>query len=193
MQFVPDAAGTYVLQRIQPCPGGTLLDSDGRVRRLSGLTRGKVTLLTFFYTHCGDPLGCPFATGVMAGLRERVLAEAALRDRVRFVSISFDPDHDSPQRLQAYARSLARDGRFEWDFLTARSMRQLQPMLEDFGQDVRVEVDAAGRPVRSMDHMLKLFLIDSGGTVREIYALDYLQPEVMLNDIRTLWMEAQAR
>ena len=112
---------------------------------------------------------------------------------MRFVSISFDPTHDSPRQLLAYARGASADPRFEWDFLTAPSMAALQPLLDDFGQDVRIERDAEGRPVRAINHMLKLFLIDAGGTVREIYALDYLQPEVMLNDIRTLRLEAQGR
>jgi protein SCO1/2 len=193
MQFVPTPAGTYSLQHIQAAADGELLDASGRSRRLATLTHGRITLLTFFYTYCTDPLGCPYAFGLMSALRDRILADAELRGNVRFVSISFDPMHDSPRQLAAYARGLPADPRFEWDFLTARSMAALQPLLQDFGQDVRIERDPAGRPVRAINHMLKLFLIDASGTVREIYALDYLQPEVMLNDIRTLRMEARGR
>jgi len=193
MQFAPPPAGTYSLQRIQPCPDAELLDSSAHRRRLSELTRDKITLLTFFYTHCTDALGCPFASGLMAGLRDRIVADADLRSKVRFVNISFDPAHDSPEQLRRFARGLAADTPFEWDFLTAASMAALQPLLDDFGQDVRIESGRDGRPVRAINHMLKLFLIDPRGTVREIYALDYLQPEVMLNDIRTLRMEAQRR
>jgi len=193
MQFVPTPAGTYSLQHIQSTPDGELLDASGRSRRLATLTHGRITLLTFFYTYCTDPLGCPYAFGLMSALRDRILADADLGGEVRFVSISFDPAHDSPRQLLAYARGLSANPRFEWDFLTAPSMAALQPLLQDFGQDVRIERDRAGRPVRAINHMLKLFLIDAAGTVREIYALDYLQPEVMLNDIRTLRMEGRAR
>jgi len=193
MQFVPTPAGTYALQRIQACPEAMLLDASGRSRRLSTLTHGKITLLTFFYTHCTDPLGCPFAFRLMTGLRDRIAAAPDLAADVRFVSISFDPTHDSPAQLRSYASGLAGGARFEWEFLTAPSMARLQPLLEDFGQDVRVERDREGHPVRAINHMLKLFLIDPGGTVREIYALDYLQPEVMMNDIRTLQLEARGR
>jgi cytochrome oxidase Cu insertion factor (SCO1/SenC/PrrC family) len=63
------------------------------------------------------------------------------------------------------------------------------PVLEDFGQDVSVEVDEQGRPTRTLHHMLKVFLIDPHGTVREIYSVAFIQPEVMLNDIRTLYLE----
>jgi protein SCO1/2 len=191
MQFVPPAAGTYSLQRIQSCPDAVLLDASGHRRRLSDLTRGKITLLTFFYTYCTDPLGCPYAFGLMSALRDRIVADPGLAPNVRFVSISFDPSHDSPEQLRNYARGLSAAAPFEWDFLTASSMARLAPMLDDLGQDVRIELDSAGRPARAINHMLKLFLIDAAGTVREIYALDYLQPEVMLNDIRTLRLEAQ--
>ena len=189
MQFVPPPAGSYSLQHIQTCPDGVLLDAAGRERRLSTLTHGQITLLTFFYTSCPDPLGCPFAFGLMNSLRQRIAADASLAGGVRFVSISFDPSHDSPQQLRSYARGVAAGTGVEWDFLTAPSMAQLLPLLQDFGQDVRVQADRQGRALRAISHMLKLFLIDAGGTVREIYALDYLQPEVMLNDIRTLRME----
>jgi cytochrome oxidase Cu insertion factor (SCO1/SenC/PrrC family) len=192
MQFVPAPAGSYVLQRIQACPDGDLLDSSGHYRRLSDLTRDRITLLTFFYTHCTDPLGCPFASGLMAGLRERIVADPDLRSHVRFVSISFDPARDSPGELRRYAQAFSAGAPFEWDFLTAASVKSLQPLLDDLGQNVRIERDRDGRSVRSIDHMLKLFLIDAHRTVREIYALDYLQPDVMINDIRTLRLEARS-
>jgi cytochrome oxidase Cu insertion factor (SCO1/SenC/PrrC family) len=82
--------------------------------------------------------------------------------------------------------------RFEWQFLTARSVGELLPVLDGFGQDVSVVVDDRGQPTRTVDHMLKLFLIDRNGTVREIYSLAYLQPQVMLNDIKTLALDEGA-
>jgi hypothetical protein len=41
--------------------------------------------------------------------------------------------------------------------------------------------------------MLKMFLIDRTGMIREIYTLAYLQPEVILNDIRTLYLEEKPK
>ena len=164
MDFVPTPAGTYQLQRIQSCPDAVLLNASASARRLSAYTRGKVTLLTFFYTYCTDPWGCPFAYQTMKGLRDRIAADASLRSRVRFVSISFDPTHDTPDALRGYAKGLADATGFEWQFFTARSMTELTPVLDGFGQDVRVETDATGRPTRAINHMLKLFLIDSSGT-----------------------------
>ena len=190
MDFVPTSAGTYELQRIQPCPDAVLLNASGGARRLSAYTRGKVTLLTFFYTYCTDPWGCPFAYQTMTRLRDRIAADTSARSRVRFVSISFDPSHDTPDALRVYTQGLGPPAGFEWQFFTARSMAELSPLLDGFGQDVRIEADAAGRPTRAINHMLKLFLIDATGVVREIYSLAFVHPEVMLNDIQTLLMES---
>ena len=189
--FVPPAPGSYELQRIQTCPDGVLLDAAARTSRLSSYTTGKITLLTFFYTYCHDPWGCPFAYQTLTGLRDRLLAEPELARRVRFVSVSFDPTHDTPAALERYGRSLKSD-RFEWRFLTARSVAELMPVLDGFGQDVSVVTDERGQPTRTVDHMLKLFLIDRHGIVREIYSLAYLQPQVMLNDIKTLALDEGA-
>jgi protein SCO1 len=189
MDFVPPAPGSYQLQRIQQSPDGTLFDTRAEPSSLAAHTTGKITLLTFFYTYCMDPWGCPFASETLASLREQLISDPKLAGRVRFVSVSFDPTNDTPAALARYAGDIAKDARFEWDFLTARSVKELLPVLEGFGQDVSVQLDASGRPTRTMHHMLKMFLIDSDGVVREIYSLAYLQPQVMLNDIKTLALE----
>jgi len=189
MEFVPPAAGSYVLQRIQRAPEAVLLDPASRPRSLSTFTTGKITLLTFFYTYCVDPWGCPFAYSTLTGLRERVLAEPQLASRVRFVNVSFDPTNDTPDAIGQYGERFMNDARFEWRFLTSRSVPELLPVLEGFGQDVSVERDSRGRPSRTLHHMLKMFLIDRQGMVREIYSLAYLQQQVMLNDIKTLSLE----
>ena len=189
MDFVPPAAGSYVLQRIQQAPDGLLLDPVGEPRRLAAYTTGKITLLTFFYTYCVDPWGCPFAYQTLTGLRERVLAEPGLAERVRFVNISFDPSHDTPEAIGRYAALLQTEPRLEWRFLTARNVQELLPVLDSLGQDVAVVYDEDGKPTRTINHMLKMFLIDPSGSVREIYSLAYLQQPMMLNDIKTLALE----
>jgi cytochrome oxidase Cu insertion factor (SCO1/SenC/PrrC family) len=190
MEFVPPPPGSYKLQRIQRVSDAVLLDSAGHSVSLSALTQGKITLLTFFYTYCADPLGCPFAHTTLAQLRDRVRGDGALTGRVRFVSVSLDPTHDTPAIIANYGREFTTDPKFDWRFLTARGVRELLPVLDDFGQDVSVETDEHGRATRTLHHMLKMFLIDSRGDVREIYTLAFLQPKVMFNDIKTLAREA---
>jgi len=106
MEFMPPPPGSYKLQKIQPVSEAVLLDSSGLAVRLSALTQGKITLLTFFYTYCVDPLGCPFAHTTLAGLRDRVTGDRALAGRVRFVSVSLDPTHDTPPAIASYQRGL---------------------------------------------------------------------------------------
>jgi cytochrome oxidase Cu insertion factor (SCO1/SenC/PrrC family) len=193
MEFTPLRAGTYTLEKIQPVTEATLLNPSGVPTRLSSLTTSKITLLTFFYTYCADPLGCPFAYHTLTDIRGRLLKDAALAKQVRFVGISFDPTNDTPEAIGRYRDSLAAQSDFEWQVLTAKSVPELLPVLDDFGQDVSVEFGANGKANRTMHHMLKVFLIDGRGTVREIYTLAFLHPEVIVNDIRTLYMEQMGR
>jgi protein SCO1 len=190
MEFSPPPPGSYKLQNIQRVTDAVLLDSSGRATRLSAVTQGKITLLTFFYTYCVDPLGCPFAHTTLANLRDRVRDDRALTGRVRFVSVSLDPTHDTPAVVASYGQEFTIDPKFEWRFLTARRVPDLLPVLDDFGQDVSVDVDEQGRATRALHHMLKMFLIDAHGEVREVYSLAFLQPQVMFNDIKTLALEA---
>src|SRR3981081_4930015 len=83
MEFTPLAPGTYQLPAIQSVEDATLLDERARPVRLSVLTQGKITLLTFFYTYCVDPLGCPFAHTTLAELRDRVRGNRTIDGRVR--------------------------------------------------------------------------------------------------------------
>lgn len=192
-QFVAPAPGSYVLHAIQPAADGNVLDSDGRGARLKQFTTGKVTLLSFMYTYCVDPVGCPLAFQAFSDLRERLLARPALARRVRLVSLSFDPGNDTPQAMRAYAGKLADPASpLRWHFLTTRSVGELMPIIDAFGQDVSVTLDMQGKPTRLRNHLLKLFLIDAAGQVREIYTTAYLMPDVLYNDIQTLLLEAPA-
>jgi protein SCO1/2 len=192
MEFTPPRPGTYTLQKIQRVNDATFLEPSGQSARLSKVTTGKITLLTFFYTYCADPLGCPFAYHTLTDIRNKVLQDAGLIQRVRFVSISLDPTNDTPAAIRGYRDMVSRDAAMEWDVLTARSVRDLMPVLDDFGQDASVEQASDGTPRRAVHHMLKMFLIDQTGVIREIYTLAYLQPAVMLNDIQTLYLEERA-
>ena len=69
-------------------------------------------------------------------------------------------------------------GGLPWYFLTTRSARALMPLVEGFGQDVRHTVDrSSGRPRRELSHVLKVFLIDRAGFIREIYTSTFLHPQ----------------
>lgn len=190
--FVPPAPGSYTLPVIQDAADGWVLDGNWLPRRLGGYTSDAITLLSFVYTYCTDPIGCPLAYQTMVDIRDRVRADPLLRGRVRLVSLSFDPTHDTPAAMRAYGGEHARAADVRWSFLTTYSMRFLAPIIEGFGQDADVELDASGRPTRVITHLLKVFLIDRRARVREIYSAAFLMPEVIVNDMRTLALEERA-
>lgn len=192
--FVPPAPGSYRLDHIMAAPQGSVLDSDGTAHRLSEYVTGKITVFSFIYTYCSDAKGCPLAYATLHSLRETIRADGALRDQVRFVSMSFDPRNDTPETMRLYGDPETRDQRgVRWHFLTTRSGRELAPLLDGFGQDVTVaDEQPPGQRVPVLSHMLKVYLIDRTGSVREIYSTSFLHPTMLLGDIKTLLRERRA-
>lgn len=191
MDFVPPAPGTYRLYDIMAAPDGAVLDLEGRRARLARFTRGKITVLSFIYTGCADARGCPLAYQVFHTMHDRLRETPALRDHVRLVTLSFDPVHDTPAVMRRYANGAIaeRAPGLEWTFLTTGSPRELLPILDGFGQDVQIERRPRAGQAPRLGHVLKVFLIDPRGMVREIYTTSYLFPDVVLNDIETLRRE----
>ena len=187
-EFAPPAPGTYTLAAIQPAPAGEVIDSKGRARALADFTRGRITLVCLVYTRCNDAEGCPRATWAFNAVRTALRDRPALEAQVRLVTLSLDPVHDDYRSLAAWgARMGARRPGAEWHFLTTRSRRELGPILEGFGQDLRVEAGSRARPgTEAFSHTLKVFLLDPAGIVREIYSNAYLVPAVIVNDLETL-------
>jgi protein SCO1 len=184
--FAPPAPGTYKLQHILSAPAGTVLDAHGRAKPFSRFTTGKVTVLSLIYTKCSDGMGCPLATHRMKELKQRLDEQPRWIPELRFVSLSFDPDHDTPEVMRRYRRGFVSGaGGVPWHFLTTRSRSDVEPLVRGLGQDVWVPREGSG----SLSHVLKVFLIDRRGSVREIYSTSFLHTQVLLNDIQTLLLE----
>ena len=191
LDFTPPTPGSYQLQHIMPVPDGTVLDVDGKATSLHNFTRGKITLLSFIYTACADPDGCPRAYQTFDDLKKYIVARPEFTDKIRFVSLSFDPLRDTPEMMQHYGGSHVRDKQsVQWFFLTTPSPAALEPLVDGFGQDVQVVIDKeTGKTSQELSHVLKVFLIDAQGDVREIYTTSFLLPQVVMNDIETLLLE----
>jgi protein SCO1/2 len=101
--------------------------------------------------------------------------------------MSFDSDHDTPEVLAEYVEAWrsSEPGAPKWLFLTAPDRSALAPVLAAYGQTVSARPDpgAAGGPLY---HIFRAFLIDASGQIRNIYSLDFLDPELVLTDIITL-------
>lgn len=84
-------------------PDLTLTDQDGRRFRLSDL-RGYVVVLTFIYTRCPLPDFCPTMDRKFAELAQSISAVPRRAEKIRLLSISFDPAHDTPEILRKHSR-----------------------------------------------------------------------------------------
>lgn len=190
-------AGSYELHRIFKVASHEVLDSQGNTVPLEQFTTNKYTLLTFFYESCSDAKGCPFAITTLHALRGYLEKTPVLASSVRFINISFDPVRDTPVMMAGLEKSMNQgkdQPATEWRFLTTQDVDHLMPIIDSFGQNVEVVMDAEnGEKTMQYQHVLKMFLIDREGFVREIYSALDLSPEMLLNDIYTLAMADKTR
>lgn len=182
--FAPPAAGTYELPVIKRVPGFLLRDSAGRQVSTQAVMAGKMAVVSFIYTACPDRLGCPLASLALRELQARLRNEG-LGDKAILLSISFDPGRDTPAQLAKYARAYDADPTI-WRFLTAPSERVLDRVLDSYGQDRVPVYDERGRFTGRYRHVLKVFLVDQQGNIRNIYSTGFLVPDVVINDIKTV-------
>ncbi len=189
---MPPQPGSYSLPPIQAASDGTVLDESGQRRRLFDYLGDRYALLSFIYTRCSAVKGCPLATAVFQMLRNQLDDEPTVAARVHLITLSFDPERDTPETMYRYARSVGARTRGQaesWTFLTTPSQSELDPILDGYGQYVVREIDADGRLTGNRSHMLKVFLIDRARRVRQIYSSDFLHPALVINDVKTLMME----
>lgn len=190
--FTPPAPGTYQLERIMRAPDGNVVDTDHKAVRLDNYTKGKITLVSLMFTACSDEKGCPLAFFTIYKIKRNLEKTHGADGQVQLVSLSFDPEHDTPEVMRAYGGKHVSGGTaVSWHFLTTASKSDVAPILDGFGQDV--SKPAGGDSDREMVHVLKLFLVDKQGWVREIYTTSYLVPQVVVNDIKTLLLEDGVR
>jgi protein SCO1/2 len=168
------APAKMVRQTIEgQAPEIVLIDQAGRPLALRDL-RGRVVLLTFIYSSCADV--CPIITAAMVALQQRLTA--AEQEQVFFLSVTTEPEVDTPAVLQAYANRLGAD-LASWAFLTGHP-QAVQEAWQAFGLTVR------RRPKRGVDHPAWTFLIDREGRVRYRYIGGLLEVETILEDMRHL-------
>jgi cytochrome oxidase Cu insertion factor (SCO1/SenC/PrrC family) len=186
--FDAPTPGTYRLPPLGDAADGVVLGSQGRQVRLHDLTGDRVVLLSFIYTTCTDVNGCPLATHVFSKVATRLSESKRLADRVRLLTLSFDPHHDTPQVMASY-RARYRQPGVDWRFLTARSLAELDPILDAYDQWVLRDRDEAGNLLGTMSHVLRVYLIDAERRIRNIYSVSFLHADTIASDVETLLME----
>jgi protein SCO1/2 len=106
-----------LLEPGQPVPDFMMTTQEGETLRLSEL-RGHVVVLTFIYTRCPLPDFCPLIDRKFAELAGKIAPVASRAEGVRLLSVSFDPDHDTPEVLRQHARRQGAQPPF-WTFAVA--------------------------------------------------------------------------
>ena len=180
--------GTYTLSKINKAAGGTVLDVQGNELNLDELLGDKIVLLTFIYSSCTDLNGCPLATAVFYKIKERFKEFPNLADKIRLVSVSFDPEHDTPEVMRLYGAGFE-GGQPEWHFLTTSSEEALLPIISNYGQMVIKQYDETGDYTGAMAHVLRAFLIDRHKNIRQEYSVSFLHDQLVSADIKTLLIE----
>jgi protein SCO1 len=129
---------------------------------------GQVVVLDFIFTRCPDV--CPIMTSQMAALQHSLPAQPFGGAPLRLVSVSVDPDHDTPPILKAYAAKFGADLN-SWTFLTGTSA-DVGDLADGLMQAlVKTPAGAAG-DVPAITHSQRMVLIDATGQVRGFYETD---------------------
>jgi cytochrome oxidase Cu insertion factor (SCO1/SenC/PrrC family) len=187
--YDPPVPGSYSLPVVKAAADGAIFDSNGKPLNLRDLTHGRITVLSFIYTRCAAMKACPYAAGVLNQLHLLSVDDPTLAKNMRLVSMSFDPDYDTPQRLAAYSENfLEEKSGCEWRFATAKSRADLEAILAAYGQAVDKRANASD-PQGPLYHILRVFLIDRESRIRNIYSSGTLDPRLVLADVKTLLLE----
>ena len=150
---------TRVMDLIEPgapVRDAALVDQAGGRRRLADW-RGKVLAVTFIYTRCPLPNFCPLLDRHFKTVQEQVRADGNLKDAVQLLSVSFDPDHDSPAILARRAADLGADPAI-WQFLTGT-----REDVEAFASQFGVSLIRDATDPKEIVHNLRTAIVDREG------------------------------
>ncbi len=154
------SSGFELLKPGEQPPDTAFIDQNGRVRRVSSL-RGRAVALTFIYTRCPIPTFCPMLDRQFAAIAESLQA-SPIRDRVHLISITFDPEHDTPAVLLEHARTLHADPA-RWSFLTG-DRDEIDRFAARFGVTI-----VRGTSPDDIAHNLRTAIIDADGKLVRVY------------------------
>ena len=161
------------LPRIGPAPEFSLTSQDGGELKLADL-RGKVVAVTFIFTRCIDT--CPVLTPMMSFVQDRLGSDFGAR--IVFVSITVDPERDTPEVLKEYGEAFGADFA-GWYFLTG-SPSTIADIRRRYG------VFAAKSENGNVDHTFLTSIIARRGVLRVQYLGVRFDPEEFRLDLLSL-------
>jgi protein SCO1/2 len=161
------------LPTIGAAPDFALTSQDGKEVALQDF-RGKVVAVAFIYASCPDV--CPLLTDKMARVQEALGSDFG--SRIAFVSITTDPERDTPEVLKGYAEAFEAD-LAGWSFLTG-TPAAIREVAQRYG--VAVAPAANGQ----VDHTLLTTLVDRQGAMRVQYLGSRFDEEEFRHDLLDL-------
>jgi protein SCO1/2 len=163
-------------------PDFSLVNQDGK--RISlGDFRGKALAITFIYSQCPLPEYCIKMSTNFSDLANQLSTDAVLRDKIRLLSISFDPDNDTPEKLRSYGLGYLGKGA-KPDFtvwnLAVGTDAEVRKIADFFG--LRYEVDQTDKT--QINHSLRTAVIAPDGKVAKIIAGNDWTPAELLRELQ---------
>jgi len=144
------------LARFYPVPEFSLTDQSDKTVTLADL-KGRVWVADFIFTHCGGT--CPLMTDKMRKLHDQLPPE------IRLVSITVDPERDTPKALAAYAAEHGAP-RDRWLFLTGNKQALYDLCVKGF----KLPLDpGGGTALEPIGHSTRFVLVDKEGQIRAYY------------------------
>lgn len=190
LQFKAPEPGSYRLPIIGSAADGLVLTTTNKSQQLHNLMGDKIVLLSFIYSTCSDINGCPLATGVFHKINRRLQKVPELAKKLRLLTLSFNPEHDTPEAMHHYAEGFANDN-VDWQFLTTKSEQKLHPILDQYQQSIQKVYDEEGQFTGTFSHILRVYLIDKSKKIRNIYSVSFLHADTLINDVKTLLNESK--
>ena len=158
-------------------PDATLIDQEGRTKRVSDF-RGKTIAVTFVYTRCPLPDFCPRMDRNFKAAQDLLRSDATLASRVHLLSVSFDPDYDTPQIMAAHARRVGADPAL-WSYLTGER-KSVDLLAGAFGVSIMRE----DQPMQEIMHNLRTAVIGANGRLITVLNGRDWTPEELLSALR---------
>lgn len=174
----PDGAllGAPILVEGDEVPDAAFVDQADRGRSFAEWT-GTATVVTFIYTNCPLPNFCPLMDQNFSTIQRAVAEDAAIAGRVRLVSISLDPERDTPAVLAAHAARRRADPAV-WTFLTGDRVT-IDRFAARFGVGAVREDGSA-----EITHNLRTALLGPDRRVIKFYSGSDWTPGTVLADLR---------
>lgn len=164
-------------------PNYRLVNQDGKTIKIHDY-KGKTLLLTFIFTRCQDPEQCTLMSTNFAALNQELQKQPLLYDQTHLLSVSFDPDYDTPKVLRSYGASYTgkySDEKFDhWEFASG-SEDEVKGIAQYFG--LRYFKDAQSEKDQII-HSLRTAVIGPDSKIIKIYRGNEWKPDELLKDIQ---------